>query len=333
MKATPIHLALSGLVLVSSLSAETQLMIERLDHYTQTSSAAPTALASGEYQFQVRLVSNGHDLTSWAPVFYKPGSGGVPDTSPSADTNTGTANFSTTPNDGADYRFQHNFNDAASLLATYPTGGYGVVFGGLGGTTITAGLSFDTAGFVQPPPQVTTADNRAYWIGTVATGDGHADAIPAVGPFGSLAVQAFGPTQLGLNTDTFTTYDDSPFGALIQISLYDACGQLVDFQQSINIPGIDNQEMLTHYTLDGASLVSGASYTLEIQYGLLASAPALTTLDGADVISGALYYTHTDIAVWVAHGAPIPEPATTAALCGSLMLGAAAFLRRRRAAS
>lgn len=309
---------LMGLLPLTLAHAQS-IMLERIDHYSQTSAAAPVALTDGEYQFQIRIQSEGADLSSWDPAFYKPGSNETPSETFSPSTNTGTNNFTTvvdgvaTPNDGNDYRFQNNFGSNGGLMSTfYPSGQYGVIFHGLDGASATNGLAYDSSVTFSPTvPQITATNNGAYWSA-------------------GLVVQTSGQTQLFLNSTSFAGYASSTYGALIEVSLYDALGFEVAFEKSVNASSVGfNDRPLTSVLLDGSTLTAGQTYTLEIQYGIVASTPGSTTLDGIDFLGAAIYYTNTAVTL-TAVGAPIPEPGTYATFAGVLVLLGGAVRQRQR---
>jgi hypothetical protein len=315
MKPTPSHLKAILLTLFSVLTAPIShgevsqastastaaISIDRSEYFNQTSaSAAVHQTMPFSLNFNIRGASQ--DTTAWGPAFFKPGSGGVPQSGSSSATNTGTLNFSAAPNNGPhDYMFVHDFATDADLLATYPLGAYGVKFLGSGKPTIprtdnpfTAGLAFATSGATYPSatPQITSANNGATWSS------------------GALQISPTGVTTLTLSA--FPEYNSSTYGSVITAGIYNVANGNVVAPASVEayyLPTLGvNQPAVTQLTLDGAWLTPGVTYILQIQYVIIASAPVEGYLDNVNYQGVASYMKNTSIAVTVG-GTPPPPTA------------------------
>ena len=230
-------------------------------------------------------------MSAWGPAFYLPGSGGTPQSGTSTSTNTGTLNFSATPNNGTDYAFKHNFSSVSALAAAYPTGFYGVKFLGSGAPNpaqFTAGLEYAAGTYPSVTPQITSVDNGAVWAG-------------------GLKIKGTGVTTLTLNS--FPEYGSTTYGSIMGAGIYDVSGNVVGSAslQSHYLPTYNpvvNESPITQLTIDGSWLTPGVRYTIELQYSVIATPPAtgaLTTSPGHDeTFQGlATYNKNTTISIWV----------------------------------
>ncbi len=307
---------LAGAVWLAASTAHAQsISVEMLDHFSQTSASAPAQQAGAPYSFEVHLNSGGSpNMAAWGPAFYRPGTGGVPDSGSagSYSTNTGTLNFPASPNDGANYFFQANFSSAGAMAGVYPTSGsYGINFTGTtppSPNTFSSGTTFSGGGFAASAPQVTGFNNGAGWSA------------------GSLKLSTAGTTTLTINSGGFTEYGaGATYGTLIQAALKDQSGTTIAFSQTIYASALGfTDSPMTQFAINGALLTPGQTYELSFQYGILASTPVLTTtLNGTAFSGSAVYYNNTSINVTA-----IPEPATFAALTGAIVLAGAVVYRR-----
>ncbi len=293
------------------LPAQT-VTLERVDHLFQTSAGTPGQIAT-PYSFEAHLRGGGVNMSGWGAAFYKPGTGNTPDSGASGSTNTGTLNFPAAPNNGAlDYLFANHFADDTSLQAFYPTGSYGVLFNGSSPpspASFTAGLAFNSNTYSAAAPQISEVDNGALWSG-------------------GLQVSTTGITTLTFNSGSFGEYG-SGFGTIAGAGLYDSFGNVIASTNSFYIGSLGlTQSVITQLAVDGSLLTPGANYTLEIQYGILASAPGTATLDGTAFMGLSIYYNNTAVNLTA-----VPEPSSFAAGAGLFALGLAAWCRRRTVTS
>ncbi len=219
-------------------------------------------------------------MSHWGPAFYKPGSAGTPQSGASSDTNTGTLNFSTSPNNGTDFMFGHDFTTDAAMTSFYPVaptdgGAYGIKF--LGGDKptpdfFTAGLVF-AAGTTYPSvtPQITSADNGAVWSSN------------------HLLLKSTGTTTLTLNS--FPEYGTTTYGSLIGAGIYNDHGVIgpasvesgfLPLGDSPATPTPIYQPPVTQLTVNGSWLIPGQTYTLELQYSVIGGRPDEVNLNGVE---------------------------------------------------
>jgi len=231
-----------------------------------------------------------HSMSAWGPGFFIPGSGGVPQSGTSSATNTGTLNFSATPNNYSDFQFIHHFATDTELAGFYPTGAYGVKFLGANPPSpavFTAGLDFAVDGFPATAPKVTAVDNGARWTS------------------GVLKLSATGTTTLTLNA--FPEYQNHTVtqGAFMTAGIY-GNGTVIGAASIENyyVPSLSlNDPELTQVSINSEWLEPGIVYTLELRYGVVASAPASSdlTAPGATTATNfqglATYYNDTTISI------------------------------------
>ncbi|HTL69035.1 MAG TPA: VCBS repeat-containing protein [Lacunisphaera sp.] len=277
----------SGLLLSPAHAQTPTISIDRTVHYTQTDAATVTPVQSKPYSFvfKVGSVGNNPNISQWGPAFYIPGSGGVPQTGASSDTNTGTLNFTASPNNYSDFMFVHDFASNADLESFYPIaptdgGSYGVNFIGTAPpspNTFTAGLSFTGGAYPSVTPQITSADNGATWIG------------------GVLHLQSTGTTTLSLNS--FPEYGSTTYGSMIATGIFNNSGVIAPASHESyylpvgDSPGSDpiSQPAITSLTLDPSWFVPGQTYTLELQYLVFAGQPDEANLNGIQFQGYAAY--------------------------------------------
>ena len=306
--------ALTFLGCTTIVTRAQSVSIEMLNHYSQTSFSSPLPTPT-PYSLEAHLNSGGVVNTSnWGPAFYRPGTSQAPDTgSPSGfTTNTGTRNFPGAQNQGTNFFYQANFNTAGDMAAVYATSGsYGISF--TSGTPpspnpYVSGLMFDSGvTFASSVPQVSSFTNGAAWSGS-----------------GSLKVSTSGTTTLNLNS--FAEYGIATYGTLITWGLGDQSGTPLAGAKSIYATALSTtQSALTSLAINGSLLTAGQTYTLEIQYGILAGLPTSSTLGGVTFTGAAVYYNNTAITITA-----IPEPGATAALFGVGALLGGLFYRRQK---
>ncbi len=281
MKSTARNAKLLGLALFAVLLApfthaqSAAIAIDRTQYFTQTSNSSPTAELL-PFSLNVNVRGGLTDMRMWGPAFYKPGSGGVPQSGINAATNTGTLNFPTAPNNGGDFMFVHDFNSAAELEAFYPNGNYGIVFQGSGApspATFTAGLTFGSSTYPSVTPRINSVDNGAVWSG------------------GSLHLASTGVTTLTLNT--FPEYNTTTFGSVIGIGIYQtSTGNVVGgaslesyylpLGDSTATPTPVNQPAITQFSINSSWLIPGMAYTIEIHYTVISGRPEEANLNGIE---------------------------------------------------
>ncbi len=303
---TPIAVVALGWIVSPVASAQT-ITVEMLDHFSQTSASAPTATAL-PFSFEVRINANGAiSMTNWGPAYSIPG-GSVPGGSAS-NTNTGTKNFSASPNSGANFFFQANYGTASAMTTDYPAAGaYGINFAGSGPptpATFTSGLTFSSGTYSTSVPQVTGFNNGASWSPS------------------TLNISTSGTTTLALSA--FSEYLTSTNGAQIQWKLTNQSGTaLAGAGANFGLGYTDGA--ITQLAIDGSLLTAGQTYTLSIQYGILAGAPGTTSLSGTTFTGVAEYWNHTDITITAT---AIPEPGAFAVIAGATALLGACLYRRQ----
>lgn len=279
--------------------------LELAANHGQTAAGALTQSGS-PYEFQASL-RHGNEVTgfsAWGPVLHLPGGG------------ASTPNFTATPNTGSgDYMIHQTFATEGALLAAFPTGGYQVAFGGAGApapATFSAGIAFTSGGFASEAPTIVSANNGAIWSNGLLVGNNSI-------------------TTLTLNG--FDEYGTAPYagtGTLITAGIFDSLGNVISAasRTSFYVPSLSLTDVaITELALNGAWLTPGVNYTLQIQYGILASAPGSALLDDTTFEGLAIYYATTNVSV-----SAIPEPASWVALAGVGALGLVLLRRRRRAA-
>ena len=221
--------------------------------------------------------------------------------------------FPGTQNQGTNYFYQANFSSTGAMAGAYATAGtYGITF--TGGTPPTpnpydAGLTFNSGvTFAPSVPQVMSMNNGAAWNGS-----------------GSLKVSTSGTTTLNLNS--FAEYGSgATYGSLITWGLGDQSLTPLAGDKSVWTTALSTtQSPLTSLAINGSLLTVGQTYTLEIQYGLVAGTPVVSTLGGQSFTGAAIYYNNTSITITA-----IPEPGATAALLGAAAaIGGWGYRRRR----
>lgn len=278
--------------------------LEMAANYSQTAAGTLTQGAT-PYEFQATLRHGGSiaGFSGWGPGLQLPGGG------------ASTPNFTASPNTASgDYMIYQNFATEVGLLAAFPTGSYQVAFGGStppSPSTFTAGLAFTSGGFASAAPSIVATNNGAAWSG-------------------GLQVSSNSITTLTLNG--FSEYGTAPYagtGTIITAGMFDSLGNVVTAASvdSFYVPSLSlNDGAITELSLNGAWLTPGVNYTLQIQYGIIASAPGSAPLDGTTFDGLALYYATTNVSVTA-----IPEPAAWVALAGLGALGLVMLRRRRRA--
>jgi hypothetical protein len=278
------------------------IIIDRTQQFSQTGASTVTEQTVLPFSFNFHI-RGGTGMSNWGPAFYKPGSGGTPQSGSSTATNTGTLNFSASPNNVNDFMFVHDFSTNAAMASFYPIaptdgGQYGIKFLGSAPPSpaeFTAGLVY-AAGTTYPSvtPQITAVDNGAVW-----TSNG-------------LRLKATGTTTLSLNS--FPEYYSATYGTLMSVGIYDAASGDVIGSASLetgNLPMGDSSTSptpvsfppITQVTVNGAWLIPGHTYTLELQYSVLAGRPEETTVNGIEWQGASTYRKITTISIGVATSA------------------------------
>lgn len=250
---------------------------DRTVRYMQTDSGTVSLLPKPySFVFRVGSVGNSPDLSQWGPAFYIPGSGGITQAGTSSETNIGTPNSSSAPNNYSDYLFTHDFSSSASLQSFYPVaptdgGSYGVEFGGSAPpspTSFSAGLAFTGGAHPSATPQISNVDNGTYWKA------------------GVLHIRSAGKTTLSLNS--FPEYDSATYGSMIVVGVYSNSGVVADASHESyylplgDSPGADpvSQSPITNFALNWWWFSLGKTYTLEPQYLVFAGQPDEANLNG-----------------------------------------------------
>jgi hypothetical protein len=281
-----------GLLLLPLLGAPSMhaqspaISIDCTNYSTQTDATTVTPQLQ-PYSLAIQIRGGLTAMSAWGPAFYKPGSGGVPQTGSNSDTNTGTLNFPATPNNGTDFMFMHDFASSAALHSFYPEGTYGIKFAGSDGlgtgapspATFTAGLTFSGGGYPSVTPQITSASNGATWSE------------------GVLHLQPTGITTLSFNT--FPEYSSTTYGSMIAVGIYATnTGNVIDpaSKESYYLPVGDSpgapsthQPAITQVTVDGSWFTPGVNYTLELQYMVIGGQPDEANLNGIEFQGVATY--------------------------------------------
>lgn len=297
-------LGLVAPLLLSKLAgAQTSaISVDRVNYFSQTASSTVTPQAE-PFTLNFHIRGGTTDMSNWGPAFYIPGSGGTPQSGSNGATNTGTLNFSATPNNGGSFMFMHDFATNAALEAFYPIaptdgGAYGVKF--LGSAPPTPALFDDglvfAAGTTYPSvtPQITSANNGAVWSGT------------------TLRINPTGITTLTFNT--FPEYSSTTYGSFIAVGIYSNTNGVVDeaSTESYYLPLGDssvppvvpvNQPAVTQLSIDGSWLTPGVTYTMELQYAILSGQPEEANLNGIEFQGLATYRTLTTINLTVSKAA------------------------------
>ena len=140
-----------------------------------------------------------------------------------------------------------------------------------------------------------------------------------------MLLRTSGTTRIDLST--FPEYNNGLLdvaGRLMGAGIADQAGNVI---ASVNarrgFGGAYNDTAPTFFDINGASLVTGQSYTLVLQYGLVPSSAGSADLSGTTFTGAGIYYSNTTIAVTA-----IPEPATYALVCG--LAASMGMLRRWR---
>lgn len=275
MKTTPILQlkAVLSLILLVAISpwarAQSEAITINKIFYSTQSSASTVTPQLMPYSLLININgSAAHPMTNWGPAFYKPGSGGTPQSGASTATNTGTLNFSATPNNGGDFAFLHDFATASDLATTYPDGQYGIKF--LGSTPpspaeFTAALNFQSGTFPATAPRIASVDNGAIWSNNV------------------LMLDSAGTTTLTLNS--FPEYGTNANGAIVGVGIYSDTGVIGAASiEKYDLPTLGHHDPFpSQVSINGDWLIPGKTYTLEIQYAVIASPPteAYLTAPGA----------------------------------------------------
>jgi hypothetical protein len=234
------------------------ITVDKIQYNSQTAASTVTPqLMPYSLVFNIRG-SAAHSMANWGPAFYIPGSGGTPQSGASSATNTGTLNFSAAPNNGGDFAFIHDFSSAGELATAYPAGAYGVKFLGSNPPTpaeFTAALAYQTGAFPATAPQITSVNNGATWSD------------------GKLILKASGTTTLTFNS--FPEYGSSTNGALIGLGIYSSEGVIDEASiEDYDLPTLGHHDPAsTQVSINGAWLSRGITYTLELQYAVIASPP------------------------------------------------------------
>jgi hypothetical protein len=293
-------LSLASLLLLTPLTgAQTSaISVDRVNYFSQTG-ASTVAPQAEPFTLNFHIRGGTTNMANWGPAFYKPGSAGVPQSGTSSATNTGTLNFSAAPNNGASFMFTHDFASNAALEAFYPVaptdgGAYGIKF--LGSAPPTPALFDDglvfAAGTTYPSvtPQITSVNNGATWSGS------------------TLRIKPHGVTTLTFNA--FPEYNSTTYGSFIAVGIYSNTNGVVDeaSAESYYLPLGDssvppvvpvNQPALTQLSIDGSWLTPGVSYTMELQYAILAGQPEEANLNGIEFQGLATYRRLTTITIMV----------------------------------
>jgi hypothetical protein len=273
-------LAIAAALSVPVLHAQSPtISIDRINYYTQTGASTVTPQAV-PFSLNIQIRGGSIDMSHWGPAFYKPGSGGTPQSGSSSDTNTGTLNFSASPNNGTDFSFMHDFATNADMAAFYPIaptdgGAYGIKF--LGSAPPSPALFTDGMVFASGPtypsvtPQVTAVNNGAVWSSN------------------RLRIKASGTTTLTLNT--FPEYGSTTYGSLIGAGIYSNDGVIgsasvesgyLPMGDSSESPDPIYQAPITQLTVDGSWFVPGKVYTLELQYSVIGGRPEEANLNSVE---------------------------------------------------
>jgi len=241
-------------------------------------------------------------MANWGPLFYKPGSGGTPQSGVNGDTNTGTLNFPASPNNGTDFMFIHDFATNAAMVSFYPiaptnAGAYGIKF--LGSAPPSPALFTDGLVFATGPtypsvtPQITSVNNGAVWASN------------------KLHINPTGTTTLTLST--FSEYASTTYGSLIGAGIYNDDGVIAPASvESGYLPMGDSSESpdpiyqppVTQLTVNGSWLIPGQNYTLELQYSVIAGRPEEANVNGIEWQGVTTYRKLTTISLVVS-----PDPA------------------------
>ena len=292
MKTLASHIkAISSLFLLSVLlapfSRSQSVTVERTNYFVQND-ASTTSPKPVPFALNFNIRGGSTNMNAWHPAFYIPGSGGTPQTGASSATNTGTLNFSTTPNNGSDFSFIHNFANSGALQFAYPGGAYGVKLTAGSPPSLvdfTAGLNYTGATYPVDVPQVTHADNGAIW-------------------YSGLRIKSTGVTTLTLSS--FNEYGNSslaPYGAIIGAGIYDPAGVVVGeasvqshYLPTYNDPSV-NEPAVTQLTIDGSWLTPGVPYTIELKYSIIASPPQVSSINSQPFQGLATYNKNTSLTI------------------------------------
>ncbi len=287
------------LLLTPVIAAQTAaISVDRVNYFSQT--AASTVVPQADpFTLNFHIRGGTTDMTAWGPAFYIPGSSGVPQSGTNSATNTGTLNFPAAPNNGASFMFTHDFASNAALQAFYPIaptdgGVYGIKFTGSTPPTPAVfddGLVF-AAGTTYPSvtPQITSVNNGAVWSGN------------------TLRISPTGITTLTFNA--FPEYSSTTYGSFIAVGVYSNTNGVVNQASAesyylplgdSSVPPNDpvNQPALTQLSIDGSWLTPGVTYTMELQYAILAGQPEEANLNGLEFQGLATYRKLTTLSIAV----------------------------------
>jgi hypothetical protein len=281
MKSMAYHVKALGLLLSAVLAApllqaqSPAVALERTQYFNQIGVTSSTSTLNADgVSLNFNLRGGATDMSAWAPTFYKPGTSQTPQTGPSSDTNTGTLNFSATPNNGLyDYLFTQEFSSTGALEAFYPNGDYGIIFQNeaalepsTGKTSFTAGLAFNSSAYPGPTPEITNITPGAKWV-----------------PGGGVMLPMSGITTFTFS-DYISEYDSATYGAVIGVGIYEtATGNVIieASKEAYNLPLGDSSATPTpHYdtpfnefSIDSSWLTAGVPYTVEIHFTVFSSRP------------------------------------------------------------
>lgn len=219
-------------------------------------------------------------------------SGGVSFASPVGSTNGGGALTLNAGNTSGKYDV--NYSSKANLDAAFNNGTYTMSVGTFTGLTL--GLTPDS--YPTSIPEVTGTTNGAIWNGS-----------------GQLVIN----TNTGdmLNFNSFTNYTS---GGHIDFNLN---GPGVNANAQSIWLGATNQVAVTAFTISPGSLITGDTYTGELQFSGIVGSPNTSGPSGSDGV--ALYSNQVGFTILA-----IPEPATDALGLGVGALLALLLFRRRR---
>lgn len=276
------------------------ISFELINHETQDSYSNLVEANSTPYSFEVHVDGNGTDMTNWGPKYkYDSGSGVV------------------IPASGSSYVYESDYASVSALNTANGSGTYSVVFKGSSpptGTLVGATLSLNTnPSFSFSQPSVTAANNGASW----GTND-------------TLFLQSTGTTTVTLNT--FSEWGTGN-GTILNV---ESGTSAVESVSANNISGTSYQDAdPTSFTINDSQLTPGQVYTVQIQYGEVASSPNSGTLNGTTFNELGIYYLQDSFSIDVSPegGGSAPEPAATATVLGlSALVGVFALRCRCRPA-
>lgn len=262
-------------------------LVNKIANYGQGSTSTPTLAASLPYSFNANV--NGSNLNLLA--------GGASFSSPLGSTNTGGSLTLDSGNTG--YKFSINYTSKANLDGAFNNGTYKMSVGTFTGLTL--GLATDS--YPTSIPQVTGTTNGAIWNGS-----------------GQLVINA--NTGDTLNFSSFSAYT-SGNGGHIDFSINGTFnGTAPSDAQAVWI-GATQQAAITSYTIPAGSLISGQTYSADLQFTSVVGAPNTSGPSGSEGV-GAF---SNDLSFTIL---AIPEPADEAlGLAAGALLALMIFRRRR----